>query len=162
MRLFRKFKNTIGDQLKKGLSNKECERAIGLGLTIGVFPIMGFSTPMNSLGAYLFKLNMAVVLAANFSIGFLKVLLIYPFLRVGEWMWGAEPLTLNLVQLTQQFFIDWVGTLQEFGLSFIHAMMGWTVCAPVLYLLFCLLAKPIIRSVQIAYRVGMDSYQKLN
>lgn len=135
-KVFKRIKSTIGHQLKLGLSVSACQRAIALSATIGLFPIMGVSTPLATLIAYLTRLNQPVVHAVNFSIGPLKLLLIYPFLRLGEHIFSAQPLPISLTQLTERFVFDWLGTLKEFGISFFYASFGWLVCAPCLYFIF--------------------------
>ncbi len=138
----------------------ECQRAIGMALTVGVFPIMGFATPVNTLAGLVFRLNQPVVQAANFSTAPLKLALIYPFLRLGEWIFGAEPLSLSLIELTERFAADWLGMLREFGWSFLHATVGWLICVPLLYFCFFWLSKPIILSAQAAYEAGMKRIKK--
>lgn len=155
-----RLKTTLGKQLTQGLSVFECQRAIGMALTVGVFPIMGFATPVNTLAALVLRLNQPVVLAANFSTAPLKLALIYPFLRMGEWIFGAEPLSLSLIELTERFAADWLGMLQEFGWSFLHATVGWLICVPLLYFSFFWLSKPIILSAQAAYEAGVKRIKK--
>jgi uncharacterized protein (DUF2062 family) len=125
-----------------------------MALTVGVFPIMGFATPVNTFAAFAFRLNQPVVLAANFSTAPLKLALIYPFLRLGEWIFGAEALSLSLAELMERFAADWLGMLLEFSWSFLHAFVGWLVCVPLIYLCFFWLSKPLILSAQAAYRAG--------
>lgn len=123
---------------------------------------MGFATPVNTFAAFVFRLNQPVVLAANFSTAPLKVALIYPFLRLGEWIFRAEPLSLSLVELTERFVADWLGMLVEFSWSFLHAFVGWLICVPLIYLCFYWLSKPLILSAQAAYRVGASRVKKEN
>jgi uncharacterized protein (DUF2062 family) len=131
-----------------------------MSLTIGVFPIMGFATPVNTFVAFALRMNQPIVLAANFSTAPLKLALIYPFLRLGEWIFGAEPLSLSLIELSERFAADRLGMLREFGWSFFYAFAGWLVCAPLLYLAFYWIARPLVLSVQAAYRVGTDRVKK--
>lgn len=130
-----------------------------MALTVGVFPIMGFATPVNTFAAFAFRLNQPVVLAANFSTAPLKLALIYPFLRLGERVFGAEPLSLGLIELTERFAADWLGMLGEFGWSFFHAFVGWLVCVPLLYFCFFWLSRPLIVSVQMAYHAGASRFK---
>ncbi len=142
--------------MTQGLGDRECQRAIGMALTISVFPILGFSTPVNTFTAYLLRLNKPVVLAVNFSTGPLKLAMIYPFLRLGEWIFRAEPLSLSLFELTERFAADWLGMLIEFSESFAHATMGWLVCAPFVYFGCFWLSQPLISSARAAYRIATN------
>lgn len=140
----RKVLQVVRKQLVQGLSARDCARAVAVSLTIGMFPIMGCSTPINTAAAAGLRLNQPIVQAFNWLCAPLKLALIFPFLRLGEWLFQAEPFTLSLVEFSEIFFADWLGTTQAFAWTFVHAICGWLVCAPLIYgLLYCL-AKPII------------------
>ena len=159
-KVFKRINLTIGKQLRLGLSVPACQRAMGLSATIGLFPIMGVSTPLNAFGAYLTRLNLPIVLAVNFTMGPIKLLLIYPFLRLGEKIFSPEPLPLSLGELTERFMADWSSTLQEFGISFFYASFGWLVCAPWLYLIFYNVSKWIVKRFRSVYKSQQVSLVK--
>ncbi len=94
---------------------------------------MGFSTLMNTCCAATFRLNQPVVQACNWIIGPVKIALIFPFLRLGEALFQADPFRLSLTDFSQRFFSDIDGTTAEFAWTFVHAITGWLVCAPLLY-----------------------------
>jgi uncharacterized protein (DUF2062 family) len=158
--VFKRINSTIGKQLRLGLSVPACQLAMGLAATLGLFPIMGLSTPLNACGAYLMRLNMPIVLSVNLTMGPLKLLLIYPFLRLGEKIFGAQPLPLSLGELTERFMANWLSTLQEFGISFFHASFGWLVCAPCLYFIFYKLSRLIVLRVRSVYKSQLVSLVK--
>lgn len=132
--------------MTQGLGARDCARALGVSLTIGVFPIMGCSTPMNAAVAAGLRLNQPIVQAFNWLCAPLKLALIFPFLRLGEWLFGAEPFTLSLVEFSEIFFADWIGTTQAFAMTFVHAIVGWLVCVPAVYLALYLTTKSILES----------------
>ena len=53
-----------------------------------------------------------------------------------------------------------IGMLQEFSWSFLHATVGWLICVPLLYFSFFWLSKPIILSAQAAYEAGVKRIKK--
>ena len=130
--------------MTQGLSRPACGRAIAAALTIGVFPILGCSTPMNTLNALVFRLNQPITQVFNWMVGPLKIALIFPFLRLGEWLFQAEPFTLSLAEFSERFFSDVNRTAAEFASSFVHAITGWLVCAPVIYLLLLAIAQGVL------------------
>ncbi|MEM1222115.1 MAG: DUF2062 domain-containing protein [Verrucomicrobiota bacterium] len=142
--MFRKTKQIIHSQLTKGLSPVDCRKAIATSLTIGVFPIMGCSTPINTLSAAVFRLNQPIVQAFNWVIGPVKIALIFPFLRLGEWLFQADPFTLSLTEFSERFFSDIGATSQEFAWTFVHAIAGWAICVPLIYLSIFIISKPIV------------------
>ena len=118
--------------------------AIASSFTVGIFPILGFSTPLNTLAAIFVRLNQPIVQSMNWILGPLKLILIIPFLRLGEWLYAAEPFTLSLTEFSKIFFDDWIATTREFAWTFIHAISGWLVAAPLIYILIYIIAKEIL------------------
>lgn len=117
-------------QLTQGLSPERASFAVGFGLHIGVFPILGFSTMLCVVTAAVLRLNQPLVLAMNFAMSIPKWLLMIPFLRLGEIIMGADAFPLNLVELTASFTNAPWRTLMEFGGVFFHAFLGWVVVLP--------------------------------
>ena len=134
------MKQIIQRELTSGLSVRGGSMALATAFTFGIFPIIGFSTPLNTLAAAWLRLNQPIIQVVNWVMGPLKLLLIIPFLRLGEWLFAAEPFTLSLAEFSRIFFNDWWGTTQEFAWTFVHAISGWLVTAPGVYLLIYSLA----------------------
>ena len=134
----------INGQLRQGLQPRACGQAVASSLTIGLFPIMGFSTVMNTLSAARFRLNQPVVQVCNWIIGPVKIALIFPFLRLGEALFQAEPFRLSLVDFSQRFFSDAGATTAEFAWTFVHAITGWLVCAPLIYFVIYKLSQVLV------------------
>lgn len=146
--MFGRFKSVLRAQLTQGLDPRACRAAIASTVTIGVFPIIGFSTPINTLAAFFFRLNQPIVQAFNWVLGPLKIALIFPFLRFGEWLFGSEPFTLSLTEFSKRFFSDWQTTTSEFAWTFVHAIVGWLVCVPLIYLSLFYLSRPAVERIR--------------
>ena len=131
--MFKKLNLVVVRQLKQGLGQQACCHAIAASLVIGLFPIMGFSTLMNTFSAAVFRLNQPVVQVCNWIIAPVKIALIFPFLRLGEWLFQAKPFRLSLVDFSARFFSDVAATTVEFAWTFAHAIVGWLICAPLIY-----------------------------
>ena len=128
----KKLKQIIREYLAKGLSQKRIAVAIAVGLSLGIFPIYG---PMSLLCiglGWATGLNAPILLAGVYAMTFAKPLLILPFLKIGEWVFQADPMGVSLVELTRRFSMSPGGTLAEFAWSFVHAMVGWLVTLPLL------------------------------
>lgn len=143
--VFAKIRALLQLQLQQGLSVRAAAQAVALAVTIGVFPIMGCSTLMNTTAALRLRLNQPIVQSFNWLCAPLKLLLIFPFLRLGEYLFQAPPFVMSLQELSRRFFEDRWGTLQEFAWTFGHAIAGWLLCAPLLYLLLFAVTLPILK-----------------
>ena len=67
-----------------------------MGIVIGVFPIYGTKTLILAFLAFRFKLNLPVMIAVSYSITPLLFLLLIPFVRAGEFIFGFENFPLDL------------------------------------------------------------------
>lgn len=132
--MFIRIKQHIRGQLSQGLSPRGCSRAVATALTVGVFPILGLSTLLNTACAQLWRLNQPIVQSVNWICGPLKIALIFPFLRLGEFLFQAEPFNLSLAEFSRRFYADSSATMMEFGWTFVHAATGWLCCVPAIYL----------------------------
>lgn len=99
---------------------------------------------MNTLSAARFRLNQPVVQVCNWIIGPVKIALIFPFLRLGEALFQAEPFRLSLVDFSQRFFSDVGATTAEFAWTFVHAITGWLACAPLIYFVIFKLSQVLV------------------
>ena len=134
----------IRAQLVQGISQRDCAQAIALAITIGLFPIIGFSTLIITAIVYFRRLNQPIAQLFNWICGPIKLALIIPFIRVGEYLIGADRFVLNLGELSRQFYENSWATLSEFAWTFLHAIVGWLFCAPIIYLVVYTVSKSVI------------------
>ena len=110
-------------------------QSAGMGLTLGIFPIMGCSTALCGVLGIMFRLNQGIVhLVTQLTFG-LKLILIIPFIRLGEWLFSAPPFTLSIAEFSALFESEGFVVVRQFAATFMHAIAGWMITAPILYLL---------------------------
>lgn len=124
------LKSKALDTLRSGLGPRPAAIAIAAGVTLGVFPVYGPITLICLAVAWLARLNAPLMLAGLYTMTFVKPLLILPYLRLGEFLFGADPMPISLVELSRRFAEDAIGTFSEFGWSFAHAVSGWLITVP--------------------------------
>jgi uncharacterized protein (DUF2062 family) len=113
---------------------------VALGTIVSVIPVLGVSTVLCALLAIWLRLNMPAIQLVNYLLTPAQLLLIIPFLRLGEQLAGAPryPVTLEsgLALLSHGIF-NAVHILWD---AILHAAFGWLVLAPlaatVLYFVF--------------------------
>ena len=115
-------------------SRKRVLASTAAGATLGIFPILGCSTPLCGLFGVIFKLNHAILQTVNQLVGVVKLVLIIPFIRFGEWLYQADPFPLSVAEFSLLFKDQGFAAVHQFSATFIHAMSGWVVLAPVIYL----------------------------
>ena len=142
--MYNRLIKVIRAQLVQGISQRDCAQAIALAITIGLFPIIGFSTLIITAIVYFRGLNQPIAQLFNWICGPIKLALIIPFIRVGEYLFGADRFVLNLGELSRQFYENSWATLSEFAWTFLHAIVGWVFCAPIIYLVVYTISKSVI------------------
>ena len=82
----------------------------------------------------LFKQPKKVWLITN-QLGFVPFLLLYfPHLRLGEWLWRADRLNYTFKEMWDYVSTDPLGSLVSLVPSIMHALTGWLVLLPLHWL----------------------------
>jgi uncharacterized protein (DUF2062 family) len=132
-------------QLKQGITPEKIALTVALGLTLGIFPIMGTTTVLCAVVGIWLKLNQPIIQAVNYVIYPLQIFLILVFVRMGEWMTRAERVPFSIPELLRKFQASPAKFMQEFGMTGLHAIIAWAVVAPVLIAVIYYSALPPMR-----------------
>jgi len=128
----------------QGSTTRQLSYAIAIGVTFGLFPIMGVSIPFCFLAALVFKAPQPLTHAVNYAMYPLQIPLIYVFVRLGEWIMGAPNVTLAPSAILALARTDMVRFVEEFGLTCLHAMLAWSLSAPFIFVGTFSAVRPII------------------
>ncbi len=118
--------------LSEGLSPRAIALGLAIGVTIGLFPVIGLSSVVCLLAAHIFRLNHSLVQGANWAVTSLALLLIIPFLRLSEFVLRVDPLSLDDFTRTS---LKWSTAATELWHGLLHAVFGWLLCAPVIFII---------------------------
>lgn len=133
--------------LKQGLTPRELALCIALGAGIGLFPVLGVSTPALTLIALLRKLNLAAIQLVSYAMSPLQLALIIPFMRLGEWVTGAEPQPMTItagLEILAGGILEAIITLWD---AIVHASLGWLILGPIaIYVTYRLLIPVLERA----------------
>lgn len=126
--------------LRQGVTPEKLALSVALGTIVSVIPVLGVSTVACALLAVWLRLNMPAIQLVNYLLTPAQLLLIIPFLRLGEWLTGAprHPVTLESgLALLSHGIWNAVRLLSD---AIVRATFGWLVVAPVaaaiLYVIF--------------------------
>ncbi len=156
MSLRARWKAKIGDpvvkQLTQGLSPEKIALTVAVGLTIAINPIVGTTTVLCFVAAWALRLNQPIIQAINWSSYALQLLLIFPFIRLGEWIFRAPPETRPLGELVAMAKVDPLKTISRLGATGFHAFVAWLLAAPLLlaaiYFATCPLFRELVRRIR--------------
>lgn len=129
--------------LKQGVAPERLALCVAIGVTVGLIPVLGISTLLCTVIALAFRLNLPAMQLTQAVMAPLQLLLIVPFVRLGEWMMQAatQPVSINAgLALMKQGIWHTVIILKD---AILHASVAWIAVAPVaVYTLYRIL-RPI-------------------
>lgn len=133
--------------LRQGLSPQGLAWSMAVGLAFGVFPVLGTSTLLCAAAGFTFRLNQPAMQLVNYLAYPLQLLLLIPFIRVGERLTGQVALPLSLPALLQGAKADALGTLASLGTRILPACLAWVLLALPVMVLLALVLRPVFAAV---------------
>lgn len=130
--------------LRQGLAPKDLALCVALGVGVGLFPVLGVSTPALTVLALTLRLNLAAIQLVSYAIAPLQLALIVPFMRLGETLLGStpQPMTISAaMELLTEGVLFAIVTLWD---AIIHAILGWLLIVPVLIYVSYKILVPIL------------------
>ncbi len=121
--------------LRQGVAPRSLALAVTLGAGIGIFPVLGISTLVLTALALPLRLNLPAIQLVNYAVSPLQLLLIIPFLRLGETLLGAPRLPMTLEQGLAILASGISQALVTLSGAIFHAAVGWFVVMPLTLLM---------------------------
>lgn len=144
--LRRRLIEPFASLFKQGLSPEKIVLCVVAGSVLSIFPILGTTTILCTIAAVGLRLNLPAIQAVNWLCSGAQLVLIIPFIRIGEKLSGAMPLPLSLTQLAALFKADWLAFLRQFWVTLLHAIAGWgVVCLPLALLAYWIMVRMLRR-----------------
>jgi uncharacterized protein (DUF2062 family) len=128
--LHRRLIEPLLSLLRQGGSPASLALCVSIGIVVGNIPILGVSTILCTVIALAFRLNLPAIQVAQAAMAPMQVLLIVPFVRLGEWITRAPRQPLSLKEgmvLIEQGIWQAVVVLWD---AIVHAGLAWILVAP--------------------------------
>jgi uncharacterized protein (DUF2062 family) len=133
--------------LRQGITPEKIALSLALGFGLGIFPVLGVSTILCTVIALALRLNLPAIQLANYAASPVQILLIIPFVRVGEHLLRAAPEPLSIrsgLRLLGHGVFEAVIVLWS---AIVHAALGWALLGPpFIYLVYLLLKLILIKA----------------
>jgi uncharacterized protein (DUF2062 family) len=129
--------------LRQGISPDRLALCVAIGVVVGNIPILGVSTILCAAIALAFRLNLPAIQIVQAAMAPSQILLIIPFVRLGEWIARAphQPLSIREgLELVAQGAGRAIAALWD---AILHAGLGWALVAPFAVYLFQKLLTPV-------------------
>jgi len=139
--------------LRQGISPRRLALCVAIAVVVGNIPILGVSTILCSFIALIFRLNLPAIQLAQAAMAPTQILLIIPFVRLGEWIVRAPPQVVSikaaLALMSQDGVWHAVVVLRD---AILHAGLAWALTAPFCVYLIHRLLTPVFE--RMAAQIG--------
>jgi uncharacterized protein (DUF2062 family) len=140
MNWHRRLQEPLLALLTQGISADRLALCVAIGVVVGNIPILGVSTIVCTVIALVFRLNLPTMQLVQAAMAPTQILLIIPFVRLGEWIVRAPVQAVSIkaaLALMSQGLWHTVRVLWD---AILHASLAWALVAPLfIYLLHRLL-----------------------
>jgi uncharacterized protein (DUF2062 family) len=132
--------------LTEGITPEKIALSLAFGVVLGVFPVLGSTTLLCAAAALIFRLNLPAIQLVNYLIYPLQLILLMPFIRMGEMLFRSAPLKLSLPEMLAMARADLPHAIATLWVAGVHAMSAWMLIGPpAILLLYFLLSRTLRR-----------------
>jgi uncharacterized protein (DUF2062 family) len=144
-RFYRWVVRPIVNQLKQGTSPKKLSWSVSLGVTLGIFPIMGSTSLVCFIIGHLFRLNQPILhLFKTFTYP-VQLALILVYIRLGQMLNGVPLIQFSIPQMLGQFKDDPAQFARDFGMAALYGIEAWAISAILLIPILYFISLPILK-----------------
>ena len=119
---------------------------LAMGATLGVFPVLGITTLLCTVAAFVFRLNLPAIQIVNYLVYPVQLALLTPFYSIGSWLFNKESWLTPGENLITLIKIDFWGSMASLWNLTLYAIITWMVICPILVLVLYMILKPMIGS----------------
>ena len=117
-------------QLTQGVSPAKVALSLAVGSALALFPILGTTTTLCVIAGVVLGLNQPIIQGVNALCTFVYFPLIVVFVRLGDRIAGSAPSSLDITLMVSLFTHHPAEFFRQFGVTALHAILGWSVVAP--------------------------------
>src|SRR5271157_231365 len=142
---YRRLVLPILDLLRQGVTAEKLAFSLALGVVLGVFPALGWTTALCALAALIFRLNLPATQLINYFMYPAQIALLLPFFRLGEIIFRAPHLPISIAGIYGMARANLWGAIKFLWTTTWHAIVVWAVVVPLFTVLIYFVLTPIFR-----------------
>lgn len=148
------IRTSLTEWLSRGVSPRQLAFTLALGFALGCLPMLGVSTAICAVLAMALRLNMPAIQAANWVAMPFQMLLVIPFLRLGQWIVPGKQGAVTPERLLAQMQSSPWHAAAQMGGAISHAVLAWGLAAGPALLLLTVLLTPVMHKVSRSQEAG--------
>ena len=152
----RRLWEPIRAQMWQGLSPAGLAWSLCLAAACSLCPVIGVTTLLCGGVGLAFRLNHPVMQTVNYAAYPLQIALLLPFWRLGERIFGAPRMDLDLGRILAAIKSDFPAAFRFYGMEVWHGAVAWLVVAVPLACTAALALTPLLRRLAPRWR-GLEA-----
>jgi uncharacterized protein (DUF2062 family) len=149
-----KLTRHVLELLKQGITPHKIALAVVLGALLGMAPVLGTTIISCTVAALTLRLNLVLIQIVNNLVYPLQLLLLIPFVQVGQWLFRQPPLPLSVSQIVAMVKADFWGSIVALWSYTWHGAVAWLlfglIVGPIIYFLVLFPARRVSKEPQIS------------
>jgi uncharacterized protein (DUF2062 family) len=133
-------------QLTQGVTPEKISLTLAVGSAMALFPILGTTTTLCVIAGILLRVNQPIIQGVNAICTLIYFPLMLVFVRLGDAITGSKPSSLNIPLMISTATHHPRDFLKGFGVTALHAILGWAVVMPLWLPLVYFVALPVLRT----------------
>jgi len=146
--------------LTQGITPEKIALSLALGIVVGIFPVLGSTTVLCAAAAVIFGLNLPAIQLVNWVIYPMQLVMLVPFIRMGEKLFRAAPMQFSLVQILAMVRADPPHAVSTLWLAEVHAICAWLLTAPAAIFLLYMMLSGVLRQIASNYGLRVSTETK--
>ena len=142
---YRKLVRPLLDLLRQGVTPEKIALSVALGVALGVFPALGWTTALCAIAAFALRLNLPAIQIVNYFMYPVQLALLLPFFRLGEKLFRAQHLPISVAQIFYLIHTSLWNAIKLLWTTTWHAIVAWGMLAPLVVGLIYLVLTPLLR-----------------
>ena len=140
------FIHPILKQLTQGISADKLAWTIAIGCAAGIFPVMGTTSIVCFFAAAYLRLNQPVIQVVCHTLWAAHLALILPFIKMGQWIQGDQPIEGSITTLLKEFFTSPWQFAQNYWLPALQGIFAWFLVSIPLIIIVRSITLPFLRA----------------
>ncbi|HWL14236.1 MAG TPA: DUF2062 domain-containing protein [Opitutus sp.] len=143
----RRIRDPLVAQLTQGITPEKLALTVAVGSAFALFPILGTTTLLCFLVGVLLRLNQPIIQLINQALWPVHIPVIYLCIRFGARLFNDASVHLSLREMKALLWHQPTLFFEKFGGVALHAIVAWSLLAPVYIVLIYLGALPLMRGI---------------
>jgi len=139
-----KLLRLITELLSQGITPHKVALSVSLGVVLGVTPLLGSTTILCAVAALVFGINLPLIQVVNYLVYPLQLLLLIPFIQLGQWLFHQPPLPLTLTQLMALLRLRFWRSLAMLWEYTLHGLIAWLILGGMAALIIYIILRPLL------------------